>query len=73
MTKKNNLPPSSGFAKQSDPDEFESKCLTCGLIIAERVPRALIFDEGVLKGVECVRCFEADGEALKFGTPKNPL
>lgn len=68
---KNNLPPARGFAN-SNPDEDLRKCLICGLILSDDMPRAMVIDKGEI-GVYCISCSEADTDSIKFGTPKNPL
>lgn len=49
------------------------KCLNCGLILADDMPRGLVIDSGEIQGVICVSCAEADDEIVKIGTPKNPF
>lgn len=69
---KNNLPPARGFSNSDPRDESLIKCLICGLVLSDDMPRAVVIDKGEI-GVYCISCSEADADSIKFGTPKNPL
>lgn len=70
--KKSNLPPARGFGQPPSVDPFK-KCLTCGLIMSDDMPRGVVVESNEVKGVQCISCCESDESATKLGTPKNPL
>lgn len=76
MKNKNNLPSARGFG-QSNPkpadDNNLKKCLNCGLLLADDMPRGLVLEGSKVTGVQCISCCEADQTTIKYGSPKNPV
>jgi hypothetical protein len=75
---KNKRPPAKGFGSGSNSGEPEEvwmrTCMMCGLQLSDDMLRGVVVDplENSI-GVACISCCEADQDAIKFGTPNNPL